>query len=144
MTVTPGELAAANGVDGYVWEPAVDLSVKNGGTPVTPLHVTITFTGKNSAGATSCTDVWRNVLAVGSEQPSGTSGTTYGIYPAPFASNATKGTATASYTGDTGSIQVCADYGGYHATYGPVYTNGTNPPQVPLDVKTGGTSGNCP
>jgi prepilin-type N-terminal cleavage/methylation domain-containing protein len=144
-SVTAGKAASTTTPDALVAEPAIDVGVKyNNGPVVAPASVTITFTGKNSSGATSCVDIWRNVTSVGPDTVGGV--TTYGAFPAPFASQATKGTAGASATGDQGSIQVCAYYNGYHATTTTALTtNLSTPTPVPLmDVKTGGTSGNCP
>lgn len=91
-TVSPGAGASAT-----VLEPAIDATF--GGA--TPTHVHITYT--NSAG--TCSDTW-NVAAVGTET---VNGTTYSIYPAPFATTAAQGTPTASATGETGTITFCAD-----------------------------------
>jgi prepilin-type N-terminal cleavage/methylation domain-containing protein len=107
-SVTPGVANAPGTVD----EPAVDLAVTYNGSYVTPSDVYITFTGTSSAG--TCTDEWKAVPQLTTET---VSGVTYGVYPAPFASNATKGTATASSTGDPGSIVVCADYKNSGGTY---------------------------
>lgn len=107
-TVTPGMAAtamAAPGVDVSVFEPAIDVAVKyNNGSAVLPSHVDIKFSG---AGTATCQDTWRGVPRVGTET---IAGVTYGVYPAPFASQAAAGSATASATGDTGTISVCADY----------------------------------
>jgi hypothetical protein len=132
-------------LDGVVDEPAIDVAVKyNGGPVVPPSHVTITFSGKSSTGTVNCVDVWHQVVQAGTETVGGTS---YGTYPAPFASGtAAKGSANASNTGDQGTIQVCADYNSYHATSAALpVTNFSAPTMVPvMDVKTGGTAGNCP
>jgi hypothetical protein len=111
-TLAPGQsatLLSDPGVDVSVFEPGIDVALKyNGGTPVLPNHVTIEFDGLNSAGtATTCRDTWHLVQPVGTET---VAGVTYATYPAPFASQAAQGTATASNTGDQGTITVCADY----------------------------------
>jgi hypothetical protein len=142
-SVTPGKVASAT-PEVLVDEPAIDVAVTyNGGTAVPPTYVTITFKGTNSSGTTSCVDVWHNVAAVAPDTVAGN----YGIYPAPFFSNAPKGSPMASATGDQGSIQVCAYYNGYHATTTPTQPvsnfNAPNPVPV-MDVYKGGTSGPCP
>lgn len=140
-SVTPGG-AVATTVD----EPAIDLAIKYSGSYVTPSDVYATFTGTSSAG--TCTDEWKAVPKLTTET---VSGVTYGVYPAPFASNATKGTASASSTGDPGSIVVCADYknsgGTYYRQTSSSFenTNFTGPTFVPTmtDLKTGGVTGKC-
>jgi hypothetical protein len=116
-SITPGKGAtplATPSVDATVFEPAIDVAVKSNGTLVLPAHVTVIFSGLNSAGtATTCQDTWHWIPMVGQET---VGGVTYGIYPAPFASQAAQGSATASNTGDTGTIKVCADYNGYSET----------------------------
>jgi hypothetical protein len=132
-------------VDATVFEPAIDVAVQwNGATPVVPAHVDIKFSGYNSAGSTvTCVDNWNRVQPVGTES---VSGVTYATYPAPFASQAAQGSPTASNTGDTGTIIVCADYNG-RFEWSPVLTttNFTGPNMVPvMDVKKNGLSGSCP
>jgi prepilin-type N-terminal cleavage/methylation domain-containing protein len=108
-SVTPGEaLPAGTATDVTVDEPALDIAVKAGSTVYPPSDVTLTFTGYDSSGTTvNCTDAWHLVPQLGTEP---VSGTTYGIYAAPFASTATAGSATASADGLTGKLTVCADY----------------------------------
>ncbi len=121
--VSPGQSATTlpSAVDVAVFEPAIDVAVKsNGGSPVLPTHVTIEFDGMNSAGtATTCRDTWHLVQRVGTET---VGGVTYAVYPAPFASQAAQGTATASNTGDKGTITVCADYNS-HYEWSPAMQN---------------------
>jgi prepilin-type N-terminal cleavage/methylation domain-containing protein len=153
-TITPGKGAkppAVQAVDATVFEPAIDVAVKNNGTLVLPAHVTVVFSGLNSAGsATTCQDTWHQVQTVGQES---VSGVTYAIYPAPFASQAAQGTATASNTGDKGTIQVCVDYNN-RREWSPAMqnVNFTAPTPVKnasnqiMDVvrDTGTQSGTCP
>jgi prepilin-type N-terminal cleavage/methylation domain-containing protein len=135
-SMTPGR-AASSTPDVYVDEPAIDVAVKYSGSVRTPTDVTITFTGKDANGVTNCTDVWHQVGRVGSETVSGTS---YSIYPAPFASTAAKGSTSpmASNTGDAGSIMVCADYlsgstyWGANTTTPLTTTNFSGPTMVPV------------
>jgi prepilin-type N-terminal cleavage/methylation domain-containing protein len=146
-TVAPGHgatPATAPSVDAYVFEPAIDVAVQwNGGTPVVPAHVSIQFIGLSSGGAANCQDNWNQVHAVGTET---VSGVTYATYPAPFASQAAKGSATASNTGDQGTIKVCADYNGrYEWSSALTTTSFTGPNMVPvMDVKRNGLAGACP
>jgi prepilin-type N-terminal cleavage/methylation domain-containing protein len=157
-TVGPGNVASAIGssnVDALVFEPAILVAVKYGGGAASlPSHVDIDFTGKNSAGAVSCQDNWTQVPSVGTETVGGIA---YGIYPAPFASTAATGTATASATGDTGTISVCADYGSpvrhvwspaltdANTTWSETTVKGSSGNSW-LDVKTdtGNATGSCP
>lgn len=144
-SVSPGQGAtplANPNVDASVFEPAIDVAVKYNGTLVTPTQFDIQFSGYNAAGTLSCKDNWQGVQAVGSET---VSGVTYGTYPAPFASQATKGSATASNTGDTGTIQVCVQSNGYYklsSTF--TNTNFTGPTIVPVIDTKGGTRAPCP
>jgi hypothetical protein len=154
-TVAPGQSATSltsPGVDVNVFEPAIDVAVKyNGGTAVLPAHVAVKFSGLNSAGtATTCQDTWNQVQSVGTET---ISGVTYGIYPAPFASQAAQGSATASNTGDQGTISVCVDYSSrYEWSPAMQNVNFTAPTIVKnssgqiMDVRkdTGTLSGTCP
>jgi prepilin-type N-terminal cleavage/methylation domain-containing protein len=103
-TVGPG----STGVAATVWEPAVDLAIKYNGTYVAPTDVKLLFTG-TSASTGTCTDTWTNVTPIPGVTDA-VSGVNYGVYPAPFASNAAKGSATASRTGDPGTLKLCADY----------------------------------
>jgi prepilin-type N-terminal cleavage/methylation domain-containing protein len=154
MTVMPGEPASTAGLDGVVYEPAVDLAVQYNGTNVAPAHVSIKFSGKNSAGTTvTCTDTWHWVPQLGTE----TIGPVlYRTYPAPFASTAPKGSTNpmASNTGDTGTIQVCADYNNKYEWSTPTTNTNFNAPTflkgasgqqiMDLGKDTGLTSGTCP
>jgi hypothetical protein len=144
MTVLPGEPASANALDGVVDEPAIDVAVKSGTVTYLPSHVSITFSGKSSTGTVNCVDVWHQVAQVGTETVGGTS---YGTYPAPFASTAAKGSTNpmASNTGDQGTITVCADYNNKHASSAAVTTtNFAGPTMVPVIDVTNGTAGPCP
>ena len=132
-TVAPGAagLSPSGGVP-VVAEPAVDVAVKyNGGTAILPTDVWMKFT---STTGTACSDTWQFVPSVGTET---VSGTTYAIYPAPFASTSAAGTSTASATGDQGTLSVCADVnhsGSYRYEYstGFANTNFTAPTIAPV------------
>ncbi len=145
-SVRPGMTASSTGVDAVVDEPAIDVAVKYGTSTYLPSHVEVIFSGKNSAGtAVNCIDTWHSVPMVGSET---VGGTTYGTYPAPFASTVAKGTTGASNTGDKGTFQVCADYSNKHVTTSaasPYTTTSVNAPTMVgvIDV-TSGVSGSCP
>jgi prepilin-type N-terminal cleavage/methylation domain-containing protein len=141
-SVTPARAAAlAPTTDVTVDEPAIDVAVKSGGTNRLPTDVSITFTGKDANGTANCVDIWHHVAAVGSET---VAGTTYNIYPAPFASTAAKGSVSpmASNTGDAGTIVVCADYSNKYALSSALTTTNFNgPTMVPvLSVTTTGSS----
>jgi hypothetical protein len=145
-SVMPGKVASTTTPDALVDEPAIDVAVKSGTGTYLPSHVSITFSGKNSAGtAVNCTDTWHQVTQAGTET---VSGTPYGTYPAPFASTAAKGSTSpmASNTGDTGTIIVCADYSNNkHASSAALTTtNFTGATMVPVIDVTNGTSGPCP
>ena len=126
-TVLPGQALPAS-ADVTVDEPALDVAVKYGSTTYVPSHVTLTFTGNNSSGTTSCTDVWHVVQQLNTETVGSTK---YGTYPAPFASTATAGSANASSDGLAGTLKVCADYNGHEGTVSNVTnTNFTGATQV--------------
>ena len=99
----------------------------------------MTFAGSGTGGA--CSDTWQNVAPVGSEQ---VGGVTYGVYPAPFASNAAVGQPTASASGDPGTITVCvqatnAGITRHETSAAMTNTNFTTPTRAApmMDVKTG-------
>jgi hypothetical protein len=142
-SVNPGGSVTAT-----VAEPAIDVAVKNSGSYVAPTDVKILFSGTSTAG--SCSDTWSQVPRLTTETASGV---TYYVYPAPFASNAAKGTATASASGDPGTIQVCVDYKtgstSYRKETSAAFTN-TNfsgptylPTTMDLTRDSGSTSGTC-
>jgi prepilin-type N-terminal cleavage/methylation domain-containing protein len=105
FTVTPGSTQTQ-----WVTAPAVDVTVtytnRSGTTSsVTPAHVKFIF---NSTGGATCgPDTWGPFLSTNGKQVS-TSPITY-RFPAPFASGVTTGP-NASSSGQTGNVQVCADY----------------------------------
>jgi hypothetical protein len=145
-TITPGKGAtpsSVQAVDAIVFEPAIDVAVQFNGSPVTPSQFDILFSGNNSAGTLTCKDNWKQVQPVGTDTVSGVA---YNTYPAPFASQAAKGSASASNTGDTGTIQVCAAYNGYSLVSSAfTTTNFTGPTMVPvMDVRKNGTKTACP
>jgi prepilin-type N-terminal cleavage/methylation domain-containing protein len=142
-SVTPGKVAASPGPDVYVDEPAIDVAVKSGNNWVTPTHVTIKFSGMNPGNtAVNCVDTWHNVAKVTTETPTGYSGT-YGIYPAPFASQVATGQAGASNTGDQGSITVCAD-NGTKSVWSSAFTTSGNLSSPYVLQLTPSTSSLCP
>jgi hypothetical protein len=103
-SVTPGYSGSLQ-----VMQPAVDVFVtytnKSGVTSaVTPAHVKLIF---NSTSGNTCSDTWGAYTANASNQGSG-SQLNY-IFGAPFASSAISGS-TASGSGQTGTVTVCADY----------------------------------
>ncbi len=133
-SVNPG----GSSIPATVAEPAVDVAAKYNGSYVTPTDVNVNFV---ATSGNACSDTWHKVPSLTTETVSGVS---YGVYPAPFASNAAKGTASASATGDTGYLTVCADYkvGGkyYTLTSSQFYnTNFAGPTFMPAlaDLKTG-------
>jgi len=144
-TVAPGQgasPASSANVDASVFEPAIDVAVKYNGALVTPTQFDIQFSGYNSGGTLTCKDTWQQVHPVGTET---VSGVTYSTYPAPFASQAAKGSATASNTGDPGTIVVCAQSNGYYRLSSALTTtNFTAPTIVPVIDTTGGIHGTCP
>lgn len=145
-TVGPGRLATSSAlpnVDATVFEPAIDVAIKfSGSTPVPPSDVSIYFYGWNAGKtALTCEDSWHLVPPVGSETVAGVQ---YGTYPAPFASQAAKGSSTASATGDQGYIVVCADNGSKYALStgtSLTTTNFTGPTMVP--VLSSPSTGKC-
>jgi prepilin-type N-terminal cleavage/methylation domain-containing protein len=142
-SVNPGGSVTAT-----VAEPALDVAVKNGGSYVAPSDVKILFSGTSSSG--TCTDTWSQVPLQTTET---VGGVTYYVYPAPFASQASKGTSGASATGDPGSIQVCVDVKTGSSSYRKetstafTDTNFTTPNYLPttMDVSSdsGSRSGAC-
>jgi type II secretory pathway pseudopilin PulG len=136
-TVQPGGAATAS-----VDEPAIDAAFKYNGGYVTPAHVKIKFTGSGAGG--NCTDTWSNVTSVGTDTVGPVN---YGIYPAPFASNAAQGTPTASNTGDPGAVQVCADYQSRKEWSAATTNSNVNGPTflATMDLKLDGAStvGTC-
>ena len=145
-TVMPGAAGTApGGGQPVVGVPAIDVAAKWNGAFVTP-GVKVIFAGSGTGGA--CSDTWSNVAPVGSEQ---VGGVTYGVYPAPFASNAAAGQPTASASGDPGTITVCvqatnAGITRHETSASMTNTNFTTPTRAPvMDVKTDSSSasGGC-
>jgi hypothetical protein len=106
-TVTPGLLIPAMAVTA----PAVDVKAtykQQSGTviQVAPADVKFTFTSDANSGQ-SCSDTWGPFTTTNAKQVAA-SPITY-RYAAPFATSATSG-ATASASGQTGTVTVCADY----------------------------------
>jgi hypothetical protein len=140
-SVSPGSSGSPQ-----VIQPAVDVFVtytKSGTTtPVTPAHVKLIF---NSGSGTTCSDTWGAYTANASNQGSGSS-LNY-VFGAPFASSATTGP-TASASGQTGTVTVCADYrapgiGNVKANSAP-FTDafGTSTP-VTVAISSTSTTGTC-
>jgi prepilin-type N-terminal cleavage/methylation domain-containing protein len=124
--VTPGSTQTIT-----VGEPAIKLPVTWNGTSSQPTHIKMTFT---STSGTSCTDSWYVT-------PASAAFAAYNGWLSnpgqPFASTATSG-ATASNSGLTGTLSICADHfvggaTGYRlATIaGVTNTNFTTPTTVP-------------
>jgi prepilin-type N-terminal cleavage/methylation domain-containing protein len=135
-TVLPGQTLPTS-PDVAVVEPALDVVFKSGSTYSVPSHVTLTFTGNNSSGALSCTDVWHLVPQLSTET---VGSITYGTYAAPFASTATAGSANASSDGLSGTIKVCADYNNQVGTLSNVTnTNFTGATQAVVSKSGAGT-----
>jgi hypothetical protein len=107
---------------------------------VVPTDVKLLFA---STSGTTCNDTWvPSVSAI-----AGT-GTNHYLYAAPFATSATSGS-TASASGQTGTLQVCADYKNgtsYYqassATFTDAYGSRTNVPTIPIQW-TSTASGKC-
>jgi prepilin-type N-terminal cleavage/methylation domain-containing protein len=95
FTVAPGSSQTQS-----IQEPTLQLSLTFNGSAKPPTDVKIFFT--NGTGNT-CTDTWGDET-----QHIAGSGNSY-LYGLPFASSATSGS-TASASGQTGSLTVCADY----------------------------------
>jgi prepilin-type N-terminal cleavage/methylation domain-containing protein len=132
VSVTPGSSTSPN-----ISEPVLDLRVTWAGTWKAPSDVKVTFT---SGSGTSCTDEWGPI-------PAAATGSTYYAYGVPFASSATTGS-TASGSGETGSINVCADYNsgstyyeGTTGTFTPTYSSATS---KTIALTTTSTKGTCP
>jgi Tfp pilus assembly protein PilV len=97
VTVNPGGNPTAT-----VQEPALDLNVTYAGSRVKPNHVKITFNSTDG----SCSEQWNEAIRTAA------STSTNGVLAnpgVPFASTATSGS-TASASGQTGTLSVCADY----------------------------------
>jgi prepilin-type N-terminal cleavage/methylation domain-containing protein len=94
FTVAPGSSQTQS-----IQEPTLQLSLTFSGSPKPPTDVKIFFT---SGTGNTCTDTW------GNEPATNPSGNSY-LYGLPFASSVTSGS-TASASGQTGSLTVCADY----------------------------------
>jgi hypothetical protein len=90
-------------------EPGLQVIVKNGsGTQIKPAAMMVKFT---SASGTACTHKWATAVSA-----TAATGTNALANPGqPFASTATSG-ATASASGLTGTLTVCADTGARYAT----------------------------
>jgi prepilin-type N-terminal cleavage/methylation domain-containing protein len=132
-SVTPGLVVPLM----YVMAPQITVNATYKSStgsvqPKTPGHVKVTFT---STSGTTCSDAWSYVPAAANQVTA--SPPTY-WFAAPFASSATSGS-TASASGQTGTLQVCADYttGGntYKATSGTftdAYGSTTAVPTIPI------------
>lgn len=102
-SVSPGLNATLN-----ITEPEIDVNATytpqvGSASPVTPNDVKITF---NSTSGNSCSDTWGPYTSFTADPSQGAKHYEFG---APFATSATSGS-TASASGQTGTITVCADY----------------------------------
>jgi hypothetical protein len=134
-TVNPGSSQSM-----AVQEPALDVFVTYGGTRVVPAHVKISF---GSTSGTSCAESWYATVAANAA--TSTDGAL--AYPGqPFASSATSGT-TASASGQTGQLTVCADYkSGSTYYYKSLTTNNNNmtaPTSVTVPITSSTGTGLC-
>ena len=146
-SITPG-LVMPGTAPMYVTSPKVDVNVtyknsSNSTSAVTPNDVKLSF-ASTSGSACSENNTWGPYAAT----IAGT-GTRHYIYPAPFATSATSGS-TASASGQTGTVTVCADYtpgGGVYykassAAFTDAYGSTTNVPTIPIQW-TSTASGKC-
>jgi prepilin-type N-terminal cleavage/methylation domain-containing protein len=133
VTVNPGSTQTQ-----VIQEPALGLNITWKGSPVGPSDVKVTF---QSASGTSCKDEWGPLAA------SKVSGNTY-VYGIPFASSATSGS-TASVSGLTGTVKVCADYKPsgsstyYQATSSTFTDSFSSTSSETLALTTSSTTGQC-
>ncbi len=128
-----------------VTAPVLDVNVTykaSNGTvsPVVPTDVKLLFA---STSGTSCNDTWVPPVST----IAGTGANHY-LYGAPFASSATTGS-TASSSGQTGTVQVCADYkvgtsyyNARSAAFTDAYGSRTAVPTIPIQW-TSPASGKC-
>ena len=146
FTVSPG---SSNGQS--IVEPQLDLTTtwksSSGASAayVAPADVKITFTSTAGSG-TSCTDEWGPLTSNSSN--AGPTGTHYYEYGMPFASSQTSGS-TASGSGETGAISVCADYKSgatyYKASTATPFTDSYSTPQAQtIAIAYNSTTGQCP
>ena len=134
FTVAPGSSVTTPAVQ----VPTLLLTVKNSsGTITTPTDVKVSFTGSDS-----CNDAWAMTPSPDGTQV-GTTRTYY--YGVPFASSATTGS-TASASGLTGSLTVCADLksgtSSYYTATSSSFTSSfsaATPVTVTLPSSTGST-----
>jgi hypothetical protein len=142
FTVAPGSTVTTPAV----LEPALVLTTtyqKNGqaAAAVVPTDVKITFTSDAGSG-TTCSDTW--TLAGSAYATTGPS-SSY-VYGLPFASSATTG-ATASTSGQTGTVTVCADYKPsttYFKFTTPAFTDSyTTPTSQTIALTSTSTTGKC-
>ncbi len=108
-TVLPGGAATPT-----VQEPALNLDVlyNNGTTTsrVAPGHVKVFFA---SGSGTACSDTWNEAISATAATSTNGALASPGV---PYASSTTSGS-TASASGQTGTLSVCADYNTTGATY---------------------------
>jgi prepilin-type N-terminal cleavage/methylation domain-containing protein len=114
VTVQPGSSLTGSSSP-PISEPALQLTLTFNGTKKKPSDVKIFFT---SGTGNSCSDTWGPETSAMASNGPGTSGSTIGsyVYGLPFASSATSGS-TASASGQTGLLTVCADYNSSGSTY---------------------------
>ncbi|HLJ04030.1 MAG TPA: carboxypeptidase-like regulatory domain-containing protein [Solirubrobacteraceae bacterium] len=135
-TVSPGSTSALT-----VQEPALDVNVYYNGTRIAPAHSKVIF---SSGTGTTCTDTWTEGIRAAAATSTNGVLANPGV---PFASTATSGS-TASASGQTGTLSVCADYttGGSTrkaTTSGVTATNFAAPTVVNVNITSTSTSGLC-
>lgn len=133
FSVTPGSSQTLN-----VQEPALKVIVNFNGTRTKPAHVRITF---QSLTGTSCSDTW--TAAVVSDAATNGNGS-LASPGQPFATTATSGP-TASASGYTGTLRVCADVSNRNFTV-PIVTNTDfgAPTLVTVPITSLSSVGVCP
>jgi prepilin-type N-terminal cleavage/methylation domain-containing protein len=135
FTVAPGSSQTQS-----IQEPTLQLTLTWSGTKKAPSDVKIFFT---SGTGNSCTDTWGPETATNA----GSNGSY--LYGLPFASSATSGS-TASASGQTGSVTVCADYnnsGTYYYFTQPstaAFTDSfSSPTTLTIPLTSTSTKGKC-
>ncbi len=133
FSITPGSNQALG-----VQEPALKVVVNFNGTRVKPSHVRMTYT---SSLGPACTDTWS--AAVVSDAATNVNGS-LASPGQPFATTATTGP-TASASGYTGTLSVCADVSNRRVTLSNVTnTNFGAATPVTFNITNGSSSGVCP
>ncbi len=130
-------VAPGSGQTMAIQEPAMNVVVNYNGTRVAPAHIKMAFT---SSAGTACADNWSAAVAANAA----TSGTGSLASPGqPFATTATSG-ATASASGYTGTLSVCADYSNHKVTLSNLQnTNFSAATLQTINITSASTSGTC-